>query len=55
MGALLFLAFIYFFLHWHRKITVSGASNNATVTIANIKAGAAYIHIIDAVLLPKLA
>ena len=37
-----------------KTVKVQGASNSALVTVANIKAGAAIIHIIDAVLVPKL-
>ena len=35
-------------------VKVQGLNNNALVTVANIKAGAAIIHIIDAVLVPTL-
>ena len=35
-------------------VKVQGASNSALVTVANIKAGASIIHIIDAVLVPSL-
>ena len=36
-------------------VKVQGASGSALVTIANIRAGASIIHIIDAVLVPDLS
>ena len=38
-----------------KTVKVQGASNYALVTVANIRAGASIVHIIDAVLVPKLS
>ena len=37
-----------------KTVKVQGATNLALVTVANIRAGASIIHIIDAVLVPSL-